>query len=148
MRHTTMETYLRQLHIGVDMSASGIPTGYKSHISDETRQAAKALRLALEPFVELNPTIPTSYIISFLTVAEKEGRPVNEYATEVGVLKAVMTRHLLDLGERDRHGGEGMNVIEQKRDHKDLRINRSFISEKGAALLSKVRRAWEVSRKG
>jgi hypothetical protein len=129
------------------MSAA-IPMGYKSLLSDEARQAAKALRLALEPFVQLNPNIPASYIISFLTVAEKEGRPVSEYANEVGMLKAVMTRHLLDLGERDRHGGEGMNVIEQRRDRVDLRINRSFINEKGATLLSKVRRAWELSRKG
>jgi DNA-binding MarR family transcriptional regulator len=127
--------------------AAAVPMGYKSHLTDEVRQAAKALRLALEPFVALNPTIPASYIISFLAVAEKEGRPVNEYATELGIYKAVMTRHLLDLGERDRRGEEGMNVIEQVRDKKDLRINRSFISEKGAALLSKVRRAWELSRK-
>jgi hypothetical protein len=73
-------------------------------------RAAKALRRALEPFVELYPTMPVSYAISFLAVAEKEGRPVNEYASEVGVNKAVMTRHLLDLGERDRHGGEGMGI--------------------------------------
>lgn len=123
------------------------PVGYKSLLSDEARQAAKALRLALEPFVELSPTIPASYIVSFLAVAEKEGRPVSEYANEVGIYKAVMTRHLLDLGERDRKGGEGMNVIEQRRDRQDLRINRSFINEKGAALLSKVRRAWEVSKR-
>jgi DNA-binding MarR family transcriptional regulator len=130
------------------MSAANTPVGYKSLLSDEVRQAAKALRLALEPFIALNPNIPASYIVTFLTVAEKEGRPVGEYANEVGLFKAVMTRHLLDLGERDRHGGEGLNVIEQKRDRQDLRINRTFISEKGAALLSKVRRAWEVSRKG
>jgi DNA-binding MarR family transcriptional regulator len=123
------------------------PIGYKSLLSDDARQAAKALRLALEPFVDLNPNIPASYIISFLTVAEKEGRPVSGYATEVGLLKPVMTRHLLDLGERDRHGGEGMNVIEQRRDRQDLRIIRSFISEKGATLLSKVRRAWEVRKR-
>jgi hypothetical protein len=129
------------------MSAA-TPMGYKSHLSDEMRQAAKCLRLALEPFVALNPNIPASYIISFLTVAEKEGRPVGEYANEVGMFKAVMTRHLLDMGERDRHGGEGLNIIEQKRDRQDLRINRTFISEKGASLLSKVRRAWELGRKG
>jgi DNA-binding MarR family transcriptional regulator len=122
--------------------------GYKSLISDDVRQAARAMRLALEPFIALNPTIPASYIISLLAVTEKEGLPVSEYAKEVGMLRPVMTRHLLDLGERDRHGGEGMNVIEQKQDRKDLRVKRSFINEKGAALLSKVRRAWEVSRKG
>ena len=130
------------------MSAANTPVGYKSHLSDEVRQAAKALRLALEPFVALNPNIPASYIISFLTVAEKEGLPVSQYAKEVGMFKAVMTRHLLDLGERDRHGGEGLNIIEQKRDRVDLRINRTFVNEKGAALLSKVRRAWEIGRKG
>jgi DNA-binding MarR family transcriptional regulator len=129
------------------MTNAHTPVGYKSLLSDETRQAAKALRLALEPFVALNPTMPASYIISFLSVAEKEGRPVSEYANEVGLFKAVMTRHLLDLGERDRRGEEGMNIIEQRRDKKDLRINRSLISEKGASLLSKVRRAWEVSNR-
>jgi DNA-binding MarR family transcriptional regulator len=91
--------------------------------------------------------MPASYIISFLTVAEKEGEPVSEYARETGVYKAVMTRHLLDLGQRDRRGAEGMGIIEQRRDSKDLRINRSFVNEKGANLLSKVRRAWEVGRK-
>jgi DNA-binding MarR family transcriptional regulator len=144
MAHTNGD-YLKALHLGGNMAAN-IPVGYKSHLSDEVRQAAKALRLALEPFVSLNPTIPASYIISFLAVAEKEGRPVNEYASEVGMHKAIMTRHLLDLGERDRRGNEGMNIVEQRRDKKDLRINRSFINEKGAALLSKVRRAWELSR--
>jgi hypothetical protein len=128
--------------------SSNTPVGYKSLVSDDVRQAAKALRLALEPFVAMNPTMPASYIVSFLAVAEKEGLPVNEYAKEAGVYKAVMTRHLLDLGHRDRKGEEGMNIIEQRRDTKDLRINRSFVSEKGATLLSKVRRAWEVSRKG
>lgn len=146
MANTTTGDYLKALHLGGTMP-SAAPVGYKSLLSDETRQAAKALRLALEPFVALNPTIPASYIISFLTVAEKEGRPVSEYANEVGVYKAVMTRHLLDLGERDRRGAEGMNVIEQRRDKVDLRINRTFVNEKGATLLSKVRRAWEIGRK-
>jgi DNA-binding transcriptional ArsR family regulator len=145
MREITTGDYLRQLHIGG--AVNNTPVGYKSLLSEETRQAAKALRLALEPFVALNPTIPASYIISFLTVAEKEGLPVSEYAREVGVYKAVMTRHLLDLGERDRRGEEGMNIVEQRRDKQDLRVNRSFINEKGAALLSKVRRAWEIGRK-
>lgn len=144
-----METYQKQSPSGANtMSAANTPVGYKSLLSDEQRQAARALRLAIEPFVELNPTIPASYLISFLAVAEKEGRPVSEYANEVGMFKAVMTRHLLDLGERDRHGGEGMGVIKQERDRQDLRINRTFINEKGATLLSKVRRAWEMSRKG
>lgn len=127
---------------------AGPPVGYKSLLSDETRRAAKALRLALEPFIKENPTIPASYIVSFLAVAEKEGLPVSEYAKEVGVYKAVMTRHLLDLGARDRRGNDGMHLIEQRRDKKDLRVNRSFVSEKGAALLSRVRRAWEISRGG
>ncbi|OKO74661.1 hypothetical protein AC629_34710 [Bradyrhizobium sp. NAS80.1] len=119
------------------------PVGYKTLLSDETVQAAKALRLALEPFVKENPTIPVSYIISFLAVAEKEGMPVSTYANEVGIVKAVMTRHLLDLGERDRRGNEGMKLVERKQDRQDLRIIRTFISEKGAALMSKVRHAWE-----
>jgi DNA-binding MarR family transcriptional regulator len=119
------------------------PVGYKTLLSDETVQAAKALRLALEPLVKENPTIPASYVISLLAVAEKEGQPVSAYAKQVGIQKAVMTRHLLDLGERDRHGDEGMKLVERKQDTKDLRIWRQFITEKGASLLSKMRHAWE-----
>ena len=64
-QHQAHGDYLRNLHLG-GSSVSATPVGYKSLLSDEARQAAKALRLALEPFLALNPTIPASYIVSFL----------------------------------------------------------------------------------
>ena len=49
------------------------------------------------------------------TVAE-EGKGVTEYANEAGVYKTIMTRHLLDLGSRDRYGNDGLGWIDQARD--------------------------------
>jgi hypothetical protein len=46
-----------------------------------------------------------------------------------------MTRHLLDLGDRDRHGEDGLGYIQQVRDRKDMRINRAWITQKGASFL-------------
>jgi hypothetical protein len=119
---------------------------HKSLLDDDVRAAATAMRLALEPFVELNPTVPASYLITLLAVAEKEGKPVNEYARDVGLIKAVCTRHLLDLGNRDRRGNPGMELIDQHRDWKDRRIQRSYISVRGAAILGKMKRAMELLR--
>jgi DNA-binding MarR family transcriptional regulator len=76
--------------------------------------------------------------VTLLAVAEEEGQPVSEYARRVDIYKAVCTRHLLDLGQRDRHGGPGLDLVTQKRDLQDLRINRTSINPKGAALLDRV----------
>lgn len=73
-------------------------------------------------------------ILAFLRVGMEEGKGVTEYADEAGVFKTVMTRHLLDLGPRDRHGGEGLNLIYQARDAQDLRVNRAWITQKGAKM--------------
>jgi hypothetical protein len=116
----------------------------KSLVTEDMRQYAKALRLALEPFVEVHPTMPIQYVMSFLRVVEKEGLGVGEYARDAGVSKTVMTRHLLDLGARDRHGGEGFDMITQRRDVQDLRINRSYITHVGAQVLNKAKRAMEL----
>jgi DNA-binding MarR family transcriptional regulator len=121
-------------------------SAHKSLLDDDTKALAKAMRLALEPIVEASPTIPLAYVLTLLAVAEREGMAVNEYAKDVGMLKAVATRHLLDLGVRDRRGNTGLEWIDQRRDSKDLRINRSYISVKGAAILGKMKRAMELFR--
>ena len=118
-------------------------SAHKSFLDDDTKALAKAMRLALEPIVE---AFPLAYVLTLLAVAEREGMAVNEYANDVGILKAVATRHLQDLGVRDRRGNTGLEWVDQRRDSKDFRINRSYISVKGAVILGKMKRAMELFR--
>jgi DNA-binding MarR family transcriptional regulator len=73
--------------------------------------------------------------MTFLQVASDEGKAVTEYANEAGLYKTVITRHLQDLGDRDRHGDDGLGYLQQTRDRKDMRINRAFLTHKGRAFL-------------
>lgn len=79
--------------------------------------------------------------LTFLRVGMDEGKGVTEYADAAQVYKTVMTRHLLDLGDRDRHGDDGLGYISQVRDRKDMRINRAWITQKGAAFADTAHRA-------
>jgi hypothetical protein len=81
----------------------------KPLMSDDRISTAKALFLALEPFVKESPTMSLQNFMTFLRVASAEGRGVTEYAEEARVYKTVMTRHLQDLGDRDRHGEAGLH---------------------------------------
>jgi DNA-binding MarR family transcriptional regulator len=106
------------------------------------RQATfQALFLALEPFAKEAPNMTMMNFLAFLRVGMEEGKGVTEYADAAQVYKTVMTRHLLDLGDRDRHGDDGLGYISQVRDRKDLRINRAWITQKGAAFADTAYRA-------
>ncbi|SHI04677.1 DNA-binding transcriptional regulator, MarR family [Bradyrhizobium erythrophlei] len=113
----------------------------KTLMTAERQAVAQALFLALEPFVKESPTITLGNFMTFLRVASAEGKGVTEYADAAGVYKTVMTRHLLDLGDRDRHGEDGLGFIQQVRDRKDMRINRAWITHKGASFLDSAYKA-------
>jgi hypothetical protein len=57
---------------------------------------------ALENFRAIRLTMPLQYVISFLLVASDEGKSVSDYAEKAGVSLSVMSRHLLDIGDRIR----------------------------------------------
>ena len=82
--------------------------------------------------------------MAFLRVGMDEGKGVTEYADDAQIFKTVMTRHLMDLGSRDRYGDDGLGLIEQVRDRKDMRVNRAWVTQKGAAMIDTARRALEL----
>jgi DNA-binding MarR family transcriptional regulator len=116
----------------------------KTLVNQERKATAAALFAALEPFVKESPHMPISNFMAFLRVAAEEGKGVTEYADDAGVYKTIMTRHLLDLGPRDRHGGEGLGWITQARRNDDLRVNRAWVTQKGASMIDTARRALEL----
>jgi DNA-binding MarR family transcriptional regulator len=117
------------------MDTTTLSPHHKSLMTPQREATAKALFLALEPFVKVNPNMSMQNFMTFLRVASGEGRGVTEYANDAQVWKTVMTRHLLDLGDRDRHGDDGLDFITQVHDRKDKRINRAWVAHKGAAFL-------------
>jgi DNA-binding MarR family transcriptional regulator len=100
--------------------------------------ALRSLMAAVEPFREIRPTMPLQYVIAFLLVAMDEGLSVSDYAQRAGVSLSVMSRHLLDIGERNRHMEEGFGLITSRQSPLELRRNEIYLTPKGKALLHKI----------
>jgi DNA-binding MarR family transcriptional regulator len=118
----------------------------KPTLSEEERAAFKALYLALKPFRDLNPSMPLSYITAMLLVGMEEGKGVTEYAAKVNISPTVMTRNLLDIGDRNRQREAGLGLITAERDLFDLRKHNAKVTPKGKALAHHV--AMVLSPKG
>lgn len=128
---------LRDAAIAQQVS-SRMSTEFKPTMTEEEKAFCRALRLALEPFREIRTTMPLQYVITFLDVALDEGKGVTEYAKNAGVPTTVMTRHLLDIGDRNRQREEGFGLITQDRDHHDLRVRHARVTPVGKALVRKI----------
>jgi hypothetical protein len=111
---------------------------FKPTLTEEEKAYARALLLALEPFRDIRSTMPLQYVYTFLMVATDEGKGGSEYAKDAGVSPTVMTRHLLDIGDRNRQREEGFGLITQDRDNEDLRRHHAKITPAGKALMHKI----------
>lgn len=89
----------------------------------------------------LKPTIPLQYITAFLLVAEEEGLGVVDYAKKAGVPISVMSRHLLDIGERNRKMADGYGLVTYRANPMELRKHEYYLTDKGRAVLAQLVRA-------
>lgn len=128
--------------LGVPMSSE-----FKPSLSVEERAAMRALYLALKEFTALRPTMPLQYVLTFLLVATEEGKGVTEYAKMNEVSPTVMTRHLLDIGDRNRAREEGFGLITQERDPIDLRRHHARITPKGKGIAHRIMQALKTAPK-
>ena len=81
--------------------------GFKK-LPEEDRVTARTVLDLHQPFRSLRGTMPLQYVTAFMLVAEEEGLGVVDYAQRAGVSISVMSRHLLDIGDRDRHMGKAL----------------------------------------
>src|SRR5882724_13293983 len=82
---------------------------YVAHTGDIMESAIfKSMLNALKPFRAERKNMPLQYVAAFMHVASEEGLNVTEYAKRAGVSQSLMTRHLQDLGEVNRHHEDGM----------------------------------------
>ena len=64
-----------------------------------------------------------------------------EYSKRSGVAQSVMSRHLLDLGDKARLGGPGYGLVTSSRDPVNLRRRPVVLTNKGRALANDIIRA-------
>jgi hypothetical protein len=110
----------------------------QSEWSDDEKKSIKSLLGALGPFRVLRDTMPLQYVTSFLRVAEEEGLGVNDYAKRAGVSISVMSRHLLDIGERNRKMKPGFGLVTYRANPMELRKHEYMLTPKGRQLLKKM----------
>jgi DNA-binding MarR family transcriptional regulator len=120
---------------------------FKPTLTNEERAAMRALYLALKEFTALRPTMPLQYVMTFLLVATEEGKGVTEYAKMNEVSPTVMTRHLLDIGDRNRARETGFGLVTQERDPTDLRRHHARVTPKGKGVAHRVLQALKTSPK-
>ena len=113
----------------------------RKSIPEDERQSARVALTALSPFYEFRGAMPLQYVTAFLLVAEEEGLGVGEYAKRANVSISVMSRHLQDIGDRDRNKEPGFGLVTSRANPMNLREKEVFLTDKGRAVRHKLHRA-------
>ncbi len=104
---------------------------------DESVRLIK-LAFVIDQFRELDPAFPVSYIAALLAVAREPGLTGTEYAARLGQEQAPMSRMLLELGQKSRHGGPGRGWLYSVPDPVDLRRKHIYLTPAGRALVDEI----------
>src|SRR3546814_14747877 len=75
---------------------------------------------------------------TFVDVALNEGKSLGELAELVGSNASTVSRHLRDLGERNRRMEPGYGLVDRRVDPMELRKNSYFLTPKGKALAASI----------
>jgi DNA-binding MarR family transcriptional regulator len=111
---------------------------------DEVAETARRLARGIQLFMGHESSMPLQYMNAFLLVATDEGKSVNEYAKRSGVSMSVMSRHLLDIGDRNRHMEPGMGLVTSKPCPMELRKHEITLTPKGRTLLARIIQATRI----
>jgi hypothetical protein len=85
-------------------------------IAETEKNALAGLSSAILPFRHLNDAapMPLSLLLTFITVARNDRITVNDLSKAIGISQSVISRQLADLSIKNRIGGVGLNLIEQR----------------------------------
>lgn len=115
----------------------------KPMVSDDEAKQLKRLLKSLNTFRLLKDTMPLQYVMAFLAVATDEGKGVKDYAEKLGVNQTTMSRHLLDIGPRNRNMEDGFNLVQYRASPFELRRHEYYLTAKGRQLINHVLRELE-----
>jgi hypothetical protein len=85
-------------------------------IDRHDKEALDALTAAVLPFRNLNneAPMPLSLLLTFAAVAKYGRITVNDFSKRVGINQSAISRQLQDMSVKNRVGGVGLNLIEQR----------------------------------
>jgi DNA-binding MarR family transcriptional regulator len=92
----------------------------------------------LEYFQGHEPQIPASMIEAFLRVALNEGCSLRDIVELSGKPQSTVSRHLLDLGDRNRKGEPGLGLVSWRIAPDELRRKEYSLTAKGRGLLRRI----------
>lgn len=123
------------------MSATTLPTlGQTTRFREPPLGDIRRLEHAMELttiFRVIDPRLPVSYLQAFLAVARAPGLSTSQYAEMCGTTQPVMSRMLLEMGDKSRMRDEGLQLVDYDRDRGDLRKTRYFLTDKGKELFKR-----------
>jgi DNA-binding MarR family transcriptional regulator len=93
-----------------------------------------------------NSNPPASYLSVFCLVAMNEGLSVEEYAQRAKVSKSTMSRHLLNIGDRDRKMKPGLGLVTARPNLHDRRQREYFLTNRGRVLAEKIARLHAIAK--
>lgn len=94
----------------------------------------------LEVFRAIEPTMPTQLVYTFLMVATHEGITATEIMQKSGFKLSTLSRHLLDLGRRNRMKQPGYELVEPRQDDTDIRRKLLYLTPKGRLIFQQLAR--------
>jgi DNA-binding MarR family transcriptional regulator len=104
-------------------------------VTPNDRRAIEALLSALQSFTNLRDHhLSLRTVITFLTIATKEGRALNDYARDLEIHRAMISHVIRDLCDRARRGGPGLGLVEIREQKRGERLE-ILLTEKGHKII-------------
>lgn len=122
------------------------PSGHTRDTNTFPKLQLQEMIQFLDVFRQINDTVPLQVVITFLHVAAFPGSSMKEIAALTFRTESTTSRHLLDLGERNRFKEPGYDLVRHEKDNNDLRRNYYKLTPKGQRLVAQAVAIWE-SRK-
>ena len=115
-----------------------MPASKRVELKPDEERRLRALVHILDYFEDHAPQIPASMIEAFLLVALNEGCSLRDVVKMSGKPQSTMSRHLLDLGERNRKMEPGLGLVAWRIAPDELRRKEYFLTPKGRGLLRRI----------
>lgn len=113
--------------------------GLRNGFTPAEIRTQRKIRGAIGVLLSIHPTMPLQLAWTYLQVVSEEGRTVSALARRCGVDATVMSRHLQDLSNVNRHRKAGLGLIELTSNPLgDLRERRAVLSKGGVNLMRRI----------
>jgi DNA-binding MarR family transcriptional regulator len=103
------------------------------------RRALLRQEKAIQILQEATSESATLLMLSALfAVAQNEGSTVSDLTKKLGAKLSTTSRNLLSLGPMNRKRGDGFELVETRKDPKDMRRKRYYLTPKGNSVLRQI----------